>query len=133
MEKIIKINPKTMTPKTINISYTAEDGTTHSREYTDLSQVWHPASEPPRLFEGVIIQQYEPKLDSRYFYCCFADRDEIEAFRKLEGAQWAYVEDLFPSATCSESPSNPSKKSNSWKLPRPTIKKNLIVEMAKRP
>lgn len=86
-----------MTPKTINISYTAEDGTTHSREYTDLSQVWHPASEEPQgdseiLFDGLayaIIYDLE----------AFLDKLEIDWEELVEGhyiQRWAYIKDLLP-------------------------------------
>ena len=95
-----------MTPQQITLSYTAEDGTTQSREYTDLSQVWHPASEPPPLFEGVFVQEYDPKLESCYCYCCCFDGDveEIKNFRTRDYTRWAYLEDLLPPGSWPEFP-----------------------------
>ena len=119
-----------MTPKTINISYTAEDGSTHSREYTDLSQVWHPASEPPQEIDAQIISNAASLT-------CPAGMTYVETTlrgimhissswqdwaRRYRLKAWAYVNDLLPPASCSENPNNLSKKSNSWKLPCPTLK-----------
>lgn len=111
-----------MTPKKINLSYTAEDGTTHSREYTDLSQVWHPASEPPQPYIEIVVEQYNRGNYSNNYWVEYLIPDEIDGFRKHSDYRWAYITDLIPSASCSETPNNSSKKSNSWKLPRPTIK-----------
>lgn len=102
-----------MTPKTINLSYTAEDGTRHSREYTDLSQVWHPASEPPKPYKGIFCEQYN--LDGLFnnYFDGYLTPDDIDGFCKHSDYRWAYLEDLLPSASCPEIPNNSSKKSNS--------------------
>lgn len=102
-----------MLPKKITLSYTAEDGTTHNREYTDLSQVWHPASEPPLPYIEIIVEQYNRGDYSNNYWVEYLIPDEIDGFRKHSDYRWAYVNDLLPPASCSEMPNNSSKKSNS--------------------
>lgn len=85
-----------MTPKTINISYTAEDGTTHSREYTDLSQVWHHASEKPQEYPILC----EDELGNLWLQHSLKDYvDGWAEFIEFNGlARWAYIIDLMPPA-----------------------------------
>ena len=85
-----------MTPKTINISYTAEDGTTQSREYTDLSQVWHPASEPPLPNKDIIVAAYNDEYNRRDIWCMTLHPDVIADFSRERNLLWAYVNDLIP-------------------------------------
>ena len=89
-----------MTPKTINLSYTAEDGNTHSREYTDLSQVWHPASEPPKPNKDIIVAAYNDEHDRRDLWHISLTPDIIADFSRESNLLWAYVNDLLPSANC---------------------------------
>lgn len=90
-----------MTPKTINLSYTAEDGTTHSREYTDLSQVWHTSSEPPAPNKEVIVAAYNDEHNRRDIWHISLTPDIIADFSRERNLLWAYVNDLLPSAKCS--------------------------------
>lgn len=85
-----------MTPKTISISYTAEDGTTHSREYTDLSQVWHPASEQPEPNKDIIVAAYNVDRNRRDLWCINLTPDIIADFSRERNLLWAYVNDLLP-------------------------------------
>lgn len=98
-----------MTPKTINISYTAEDGSTHSREYTDLAQVWHPASEQPQGDEWEVLCEADG---------CYLTTDPLtlawkvgqswEKYVRVNSVKrWLYISDLLPKGNV---PSNvPSK------------------------
>lgn len=85
-----------MTPKKINISYTAEGGTTHSREYTDLSQVWHPAEETPDKEQLIWYRKKDGQFNTRWTgidgdieWLFFADYAGVDC--------WAYLDDLLPS------------------------------------
>ena len=98
-----------MTPKKITLSYTTEDGTTHSREYTDLSQVWHPASEPSLPYIEIIVEQYNRGDYSNDYWIEYLIPDEIYGFREHNDYRWTYITDLLPSASCSENPNNSSK------------------------
>lgn len=89
-----------MTPKTINLSYTAEDGTTHSREYTDLSQVWHPVTEEPQGYEWEIICQNNlgkfPKMTSEEISIYYPNSG-WKGFINLERiTRWTYINDILP-------------------------------------
>ena len=86
-----------MTPKKITLSYTAEDGPTHNREYTDLSQVWHPASEPPLPNKDIIVSRYDEDHDRRDLWCMYLDPDVIADFSRETKLRWAYISDLLPS------------------------------------
>ena len=88
-------------------------GNTHSREYTDLSQVWHPASEPPQPYLEIIVEQYNRGGYSNNYWVEYLIPDEIDGFCKHSDYHWAYITDLLPPASCSEIPNNSSKKSNS--------------------
>ena len=72
-----------------------------NREYTDLSQVWHDASEEPKEDLGkddsVIIYQ------DKYGNCWFTTKREIvilhinwECFATVNIKRWAYITDLLP-------------------------------------
>lgn len=74
-------------------------GNTHSREYTDLSQVWHPATEEPQGDEWHIAYLNEVgeirtlKQKSLTFY----GFPTLRSFAKGAGALcWAYISDLLP-------------------------------------
>lgn len=98
-----------MAPKKINLSYTAEDGTTHSREYTDLSQVWHPASEQPKPNKNIIVATYNDNHDRPDIWYISLTPDIIADFSRERNLLWAYLDDLPPSASCSGIPNNSSK------------------------
>lgn len=89
-----------MTPKTINLSYTAEDGTTHSREYTDLGQVWHPAEETPDKEQLIWYRKKDGQFNTRWTgidgdieWLFFADYAGVDC--------WAYIDDLLPAGKLS--------------------------------
>ena len=84
-----------MTPKKITLSYTAEDGTTHSREYTDLSQVWQPASEQPEpnIDEDVLLFDSCGNFVTE-FYNGDVTWNNIVLFHKA--TMWAYISELLP-------------------------------------
>ena len=90
-----------MTPKKISLSYTAEDGTTHSREYTDLSQVWHPVSEQPLPNKDIIVAAYNDEHNRRDIWYISLTPDIIADFSRERNLLWAYITDLLPSAKCS--------------------------------
>ena len=97
-----------MTPKKINLSYTAEDGSTHSREYTDLSQVWHPASEPPKPNKDIIVAAYNEDRNRRDIWCMALHSSDwtpslgtsicLRCGPKKTNKAWAYLDDLLPPA-----------------------------------
>lgn len=98
-----------MTPKKINISYTAEDGTTQSREYTDLSQVWHPASEQPQEIDAQIIcnvaslscpdgMTYAETTLRGIMHISSSWQDWARRYRLKA---WAYLDDLLPTGKLS--------------------------------
>ena len=83
-----------------------------SREYTDLSQVWHPAEETPDKEQLIWYRKKDGQFNTRWTgidgdieWFFFADYAGVDC--------WAYVNDLLPSASCSGFPNNSSKKSNS--------------------
>ena len=86
-----------MTPKTINLSYTTEDGATHSREYTELSQVWHPASEPPQPNKDIIVAAYNEDRNRRDIWHISLTPDIIADFSRERNLLWAYISDILPS------------------------------------
>ena len=72
----------------------ASDCEMNNREYTDLSQVWHDASEEP-LFNKWILTLNEWHIcktiirrDKRFSWRKYA--------RKMELKRWTYVSDLIP-------------------------------------
>lgn len=99
-----------MFPKKIYLNYDGEemlswkpasvtDCDLQSREYTDLSQVWHPATEEPQGDEWHIAYLNEVgeirtlKQKSLTFY----GFPTLRSFAKGAGALcWAYISDLLP-------------------------------------
>lgn len=66
-----------------------------NREYIDLSQVWHDASEIPKNREWILMQYGEDCYDTyllRHF-----DADMFCAWcKKYDVIRWAYIDDLIP-------------------------------------
>lgn len=103
-----------MTPKKIYLNYVDEsdpdktwseepvsvcDCKMKNREYTDLSQVWHDASEEPKGDEWHIA--YIDVFGSIYSLKCpsvtFATFPSLAEFAAGIGMQyWAYIDDLLP-------------------------------------
>lgn len=70
-----------------------------NREYTDLSQVWHDASEEPEKGELILVEVMNTipkKNEVRYFVECV--EEWVVNLMKTEGFQtrWAYISDLLP-------------------------------------
>ena len=59
-----------------------------NREYTDLSQVWHDASEIPEEFPILCLDKFEDMLIYEDGY------PECVEFNDI--SKWAYVKDLLP-------------------------------------
>lgn len=83
--------------------YQTTDTQCHWREYTDLSQVWHDASEEPQYKDKRIL------VYSEYFDYSFMDfpnylimkdggqnKDWGTVVWRNKISKWAYVSDLFP-------------------------------------
>lgn len=87
-----------MTPKTTNLSYTAEDGSTHSREYTDLSQVWHPATEEPQGDEWEVLCEADGcYLTTDPWTLAWKVGQSWEKYVRVNSVKrWFYISDLFP-------------------------------------
>lgn len=113
-----------MFPKKIYLNYDGEemwsgepvsvtDCELQSREYTDLRQVWHPASKPPKPYKKIVVEQYKP--DSCFNDCWveYLTPDEIDDFREHGDYRWAYIIDLMPPATYPEISNSSSKQSKS--------------------
>lgn len=64
-----------------------------NREYTDLSQVWHPIKEEPKIDEDVVLYDSYGNFVTK-FYDCYVTWDNIVAFHKV--TMWAYIGDLIP-------------------------------------
>ena len=64
-----------------------------NREYTDLSQVWHPINEEPKIDEDVVLYDIYGDFVTE-FYNCYVTWDNIVAFYKV--TMWAYICDLIP-------------------------------------
>lgn len=99
-----------MFPKKIYLNYDGEemwsgepasvtDCDLQSREYTDLSQVWHPASEIPTEKETILLAQEKGKIFV-IEYGCQAIYKRIVSWEKVfqmyEPVKWAYANDLLP-------------------------------------
>lgn len=70
-----------------------------NREYTDLSQVWHDASEEPeegKLILVEVVNTMPNKNEVRYFIEYV--EEWIVGLMKTEGfkCRWAYISDLLP-------------------------------------
>ena len=65
----------------------------HWREYTDLSQVWHDASEEPRCEELLLGED----TDGFSIYRWRGQEDNWKVFVNKTGlSRWAYISDLLP-------------------------------------
>lgn len=102
-----------MIPKKVYVNYGGENAVTifsrepitrscdntHTREYTDLSQVWHPASEIPTEKETILLAQEKGKIFV-IEYGCQAIYKRIVSWEKVfqmyEPVKWAYANDLLP-------------------------------------
>ena len=97
-----------MIPKKIYLNYVDENNTyktwseepvsvydckMKNREYTDLSQVWHPINEEPKIDEDVVLYDIYGDFVTE-FYNCYVTWDNIVAFYKV--TMWAYICDLIP-------------------------------------
>ena len=111
-----------MFPKKIYLNYDGEemwsgepvsvtDCELQSREYTDLSQVYHHASEKPQEYPILC----EDELGNLWLQHSLKDYvDGWAEFIEFNGlARWAYIIDLMPPATYTEIPNNSSKQSKS--------------------
>ena len=64
-----------------------------NREYTDLSQIWHDASEEPRCDELLLGED----TDGFSIYRWCGQEDKLEAFVNKTGlSRGAYIEELLP-------------------------------------
>ena len=100
-----------MFPKKIYLNYDGEemwsgepvsvtDCELQSREYTDLSQVWHPASEEPQGDEWHIayIDVFGSMRSLKCPSVTFDTFPSLAEFAAGVGMQcWAYISDLLPS------------------------------------
>lgn len=97
-----------MIPKKIYLNYVDENDTyktwsdepvsvydckMKNREYTDLSQVWHPINEEPKIDEDVVSYDSYGNFVTE-FYNCYVTWDNIVAYYKV--TMWAYIGDLIP-------------------------------------
>ena len=74
-------------------------GNTHSREYTDLSQVWHPATEIPTEKETILLAQEKGKIFVIEYGCQAIYKRIVsweKVFKMYEPVKWAYANDLLP-------------------------------------
>ena len=67
---------------------------TGSVEYTDLSQVWHPAEEEPRPYKDILTE----KKKGFYVVCSWCNegygwKSYVKIFQLK---RWAYIDDLLP-------------------------------------
>ena len=116
-----------MIPKKIYLNYVDEDDDEktwseepvsvtdcdlQSREYTDLSQVWHPASEPPQEIDAQIIcnaasltcpegMTYVETTLRGIMHISSSWQDWARRYRLKA---WAYLEDLLPPGSWPEFP-----------------------------
>ena len=65
-----------------------------SIEYTDLSQVWHDASEEPKKGEW-ILGEYQGGIYQTYL-CGYVDCEWSSYVKVFSLIRWAYVNDLLP-------------------------------------
>ena len=63
-------------------------------EYTDLSQVWHDASEEPKKGEW-ILGEYQGGIYQTYL-CGYVDCEWGSYVKVFSLIRWAYVNDLLP-------------------------------------
>ena len=82
--------------KKIHLNDVDENGyDMQNREYIDLSQVWHDASETPKNREWILMQYGEDLYDThllRHFnadiFCAWCKKTNV--------IRWAYISDLLP-------------------------------------
>ena len=65
-----------------------------SIEYTDLSQVWHDASEEPKKGEW-ILGEYQGGIYQTYL-CGYVDCEWSSYVKVFSLIRWVYVNDLLP-------------------------------------
>ena len=97
-----------MTPKKIYLNYVDEsdpdktwseepvsvcDCKMKNREYTDLSQVWHPIKKEPNIDEDVVLFDSCGNFVTE-FYNGDVTWNNIVLFHKA--TMWAYIKDLLP-------------------------------------
>lgn len=78
--------------------YQTTDTQCHWREYTDLSQVWHDASEEPSKAYPIMIE-IDDDIDPTYDVITVDGKDEkfwkfLASDRDI--TRWAYITDLLP-------------------------------------
>ena len=66
-----------------------------STEYTDLSQVWHDASEEPKLKAWCIVQIGENAFDT-FIMAIDKNGSWVKWSKSVNITRWAYIEDLLP-------------------------------------
>ena len=69
----------------------ASDCEMNNREYTDLSQVWHDASESPKIYRYILVLSPNDRTD----YCRTTPYTIYRYFWKF-ALKWAYIDDLLP-------------------------------------
>lgn len=80
-------------------AWVANKPCTGRREYTDLSQVWHAASEEPKNGEFILVEVVNTiptRNDTRYFI--EYSEEWMVKLMKTDGfkCRWAYIKDLLP-------------------------------------
>lgn len=75
--------------------YQTTDTQCHWCEYTDLSQVWHDASEKPRANEWLLIQFGEDDYDALSLNDLYIDM-WCTWCNTYNVIRWAYISDLLP-------------------------------------
>lgn len=73
--------------------YQTTDTQCHWREYTDLSSLWHDASEEPKIDEDVVLYDSCGNFVTE-FYNGDVTWNNIVVFHKA--TIWAYISDLLP-------------------------------------
>ena len=76
----------------------------HNREYTDLSQVWHDASEEPQESEAKILYHmadgpgvFRVTYGVTTLHTVIAVRHSWQNWARINGlCKWAYIADLLP-------------------------------------
>lgn len=75
-------------------AWVANRPNTGRREYTDLSQVWHPAEEEPDPYKDLLV---ENEKGGHAVHSWYNESYGWKTFAKIfQLKRWAYVEDLLP-------------------------------------
>ena len=97
-----------MIPKKIYLNYVDENDTDktwsdepvsvydckmQNREYTDLSQVWHPINEEPKIDEDVVLYDSYGNFVTDFCHG-YVTWNNIVLYYKV--TMWAYIDDLLP-------------------------------------